>query len=44
MINPTGVIFEEYDTELSRPIEQCVIYEEDKTRQLHDCSYSFVVH
>lgn len=32
MTDCIGVILEEYDTLLSRLIEQCVVYDEDETR------------
>lgn len=38
MTDSTGVIFWEYDTEQSRPIRQCVIYDEDKKWQQCDRS------
>lgn len=31
MIDHIGVISTEYDTKLSRPIEQCAVYDEDET-------------
>ena len=36
VIDHKGVISVEYDTELSRLIGQCVVYDEDKTGQQHD--------
>lgn len=40
MTNRIGVISVEYDTKLSRLIELCVVYDEDKTRQRCDRSYT----
>lgn len=34
------MILVEYDTEFSRPIEQCVVYDEDEKGQQHNLSYS----
>ena len=36
VIDHKGVISVEYDTELSRLIGQCVVYDEDKAGQQHD--------
>ena len=36
MTDHTGVISIEYVIELSRPFRQCVVYDEDETRQWCD--------
>ena len=43
VIDHKGVISVEYDTELSRLIGQCVVYDEDKTGQQHDWSYRWLL-
>ena len=37
--NRKGVIFIEYDTKMSRPIEQCAIYDKDEIEKWRDWSY-----
>lgn len=53
--NPTSLLYIENETKLSRLIrqdviynekqtEKCVVYDQDKTRQLHDPLYRFALH
>ena len=44
MTDRTNVISVEYDTELSRLIKQCVVYDEDKKGQQRDQSYWSALH
>ena len=44
VIDRIGVIFIEYNTKMSILIEQCAVYDEDKTEQWHDPSYRFALH
>ena len=41
VLDLNGVISIKYDTEQSRLIRQCVVYDEDETRQGRDLSYRF---
>ena len=37
--NRKGVIFIEYDTKMSRPIEQCAVYDKDEIEKWRDQLY-----